>query len=181
MQRLPSSFFTLFSSPLLSDIFSAVIFDLFKGDSHPRDITDESVHSFVSRRFGDTFELIFGSALVHGIYAADSRQLSVKAAFPYLWHAEKRGRGSVIRGLLTPVRLGTGNDSYELGHTDHLMQGVSVYSFKDGMSTLTDALERYLHALPNVTIIKGTRILNIRPCKDSTIEVLNIQTFHSHL
>ncbi len=150
---------------------------MFKGANRPQHITDESVDSFLSRRFGDTFAHKFGSALVHGIYAADSRQLSVKAAFPSLWHAEERGRGSVIRGMLIPVRSGKESDPYELGLTGDLMQGTSVYSFKDGMRTLTDALECHLLALPNVTIIRGTQILNISPFKDSIIKVLSIPNF----
>jgi len=36
--------------------------------------------------------------MVHGIYAADSRNLSVRSAFPFLWEAEKR-RGSVVGAL----------------------------------------------------------------------------------
>jgi len=150
---------------------------MFKGANRPQHITDESVDSFLSRRFGETFALKFGSALVHGIYAADSRQLSVKAAFPSLWHAEERGRGSVIRGMLTPVRSRKETDPYELGLMGDLMQGTSVYSFKDGMRTLTDALESYLLALPNVTIIRGTRILNIGHCKGSIIQVIQYSEF----
>jgi oxygen-dependent protoporphyrinogen oxidase len=52
------------------------------------------------RRFGEPFARTFGSAMVHGIYAADSRILSVRAAFPTLWDAEEKGGGSIIRGLL---------------------------------------------------------------------------------
>ena len=33
-----------------------------------------------------------------GVYAADARKLSVRAAFPTLWEMEERGRGSVVRG-----------------------------------------------------------------------------------
>jgi len=38
------------------------------------------IHSL--HRFGETFARGFGSVLVHGIYATDSRKLSVRAAFP---------------------------------------------------------------------------------------------------
>jgi len=60
-----------------------------KGANRPQHILDESVDSFLSRRFGDTFALEFGSA---GSWSLCRRfpQLSVKAAFPSLWHAEER-------------------------------------------------------------------------------------------
>lgn len=38
--------------------------------------------------------------MVHGIYAANARSLSARAAFPFLWEAERRGQGSIIRGLV---------------------------------------------------------------------------------
>ncbi|KAH7873100.1 uncharacterized protein C8R40DRAFT_1172744 [Lentinula edodes] len=51
----------------------------------------------MTRHFGPIFACTFGSALVHCIYSADSRQLSVRAAFPSLWAMEYRGFGSLRR------------------------------------------------------------------------------------
>ena len=97
--QLPSSILSLFSSPFLSDIFWAVIGDAFQGPNRPADIADESVDSFLSRRFGGKFASKFGSALVHGIYAADSCQVSVKAVFPFLWQAEETGEVVSLAGF----------------------------------------------------------------------------------
>ena len=47
------------------------------------------------------------------------------------------------------------------------MSGVSVYSFKNGIGTLTDALVNALKAIPNVTLKLNTRILQIRPRLES--------------
>jgi protoporphyrinogen/coproporphyrinogen III oxidase len=43
-----------------------------QGEDEDEDEGDEPVDSFFSRRFGDAFAHTLGSALVHGIYAADS-------------------------------------------------------------------------------------------------------------
>jgi protoporphyrinogen/coproporphyrinogen III oxidase len=132
---------------------------------------DESVDSFLSRRFGQTFARIFGSALVHGIYAADSRNLSVRAAFPILWEAEERGWGSVVRGFLLPSRRKSDEDTYDLGRTLELMHQVSVYSFKNGMQSLTDALEGSLLATKNVDIVRDTIISNLEMSTDGSFKV----------
>ena len=128
--------------------------------------------SFLTRRFGETFARVFGSALVHGIYATDSRKLSVRAAFPSMWDAEERGRGSLVRGLLVPGRAPKAEgEKYELGRTLEMMDGVSVYSFRDGMETLTKALEERLRSAANVRILVDTRISGIKMLENQLLEV----------
>ncbi|EDR09465.1 uncharacterized protein LACBIDRAFT_319089 [Laccaria bicolor S238N-H82] len=156
MQTLPSSIVSLLGSPLFPTLLQAVVGEFFGRRNRPPDVLDESVDAFLTRRFGESFARIFGSALVHGIYAADSRQLSTRAAFPSLWEAEERGGGSVVRGFLrkkAPVE-----DDYELGNMLDVMKDVSVYSFRDGIQTLTNALESYLVARDNVRILRETNV-----------------------
>ncbi len=114
----------------------------------------------MTRRFGKDFARTFGSALVHGIYAADSRKLSVRAAFPLLWEAEERGWGSATLGLLRSMQE---EDvvHYEMRHIPSNMNSVSVFSFRNGMSTLTDALKNYLMQQPNVQILSDTSVTSL--------------------
>ena len=144
----------------------------FKSSNRQAGARDESVDSILSRRFGETFARIFGSALVHGIYATDSRNLSVRAAFPILWEAEERGWGSVVRGLLLPSKRKSDHDTYVLGKTLELMHQASVYSFKDGMQSLTNALETRLLATKNVDIIRDTTISNLEMLIDGSLKVV---------
>jgi oxygen-dependent protoporphyrinogen oxidase len=129
-------------------------------------IEDESVDEFLSRRFGSEFARIFGSALVHGIYAADSRELSVRAAFPSLWDAEERGRGSLVTGFLRPSRVSptaeVGDPAYQLGDVEERMRGVSVYSFSQGIGVLVDALLRELRTRRNVRLLGGVSATGLR-------------------
>lgn len=64
---------------------------------------DESLHSFVSRRFSPELADIAVDSLCRGVFAGDCRRLSVGACFPDLLRAERR-RGSVVLGMI----LGSG-------------------------------------------------------------------------
>ena len=135
---------------------------------------DESVDSFFSRRFGDAFARTLGSALVHGIYAADSRRLSVRAAFPSLRESEARGNGSVVWGELGPrAWFGEGarrarqkaqareeeEGTWDMGSVvdgewEARVRAAALFSFREGMETLVRALVRALEGCPNVTLRK---------------------------
>lgn len=176
LHRIPSSPFNLLTSglspkssslhsPLGYILLSAVAREPFRPWNRPQ-IEDESVDEFLSRRFGSEFARIFGSALVHGIYAADSRELSVRAAFPSLWDAEERGRGSLVTGFLRPSRISAAvevdNPPYQLGDVEEQMRGVSVYSFSQGIGALVDALLRELRTRPNVRLLGGVSATGLR-------------------
>lgn len=64
---------------------------------------DESIHDFLSRRFGKEAATAFGQAIVSGVAAGDPRQLSVGALFPQLHRFERR-HGSVIRAMMASRR-----------------------------------------------------------------------------
>jgi len=59
---------------------------------------DESIASFVRRRFGQEAADYLAEPLLAGIHAGDAERLSVQALFPMLAQAERR-TGSVIRSL----------------------------------------------------------------------------------
>jgi oxygen-dependent protoporphyrinogen oxidase len=136
-------------------------------NENEEDDGDESVDSFLSRRFGDAFARTLGSALVHGIYAADSRRLSVRAAFPSLCESEARGNGSVIWGTLGPRawfgeaarqkrQKAQAQEEEEAWDVDReweaRVRAAALLSFREGTQTLVGALE----GCPNVTLRKCT-------------------------
>ena len=68
-----------------------------------RDLGDESVSQFMTRRFGkEAFEALLEPLLV-GIYAGDADTLSLQATFPQLRELEL-ARGSVLGGLRSPTQ-----------------------------------------------------------------------------
>ncbi|KAL0068075.1 oxygen-dependent protoporphyrinogen oxidase [Marasmius tenuissimus] len=155
---LPSSLTSILTSPVRDLLLPNVLREPFKWGNRPAGIQDESFDSFMSRRFGPSFARTFGSALVHGIYAADSRKLSVRAAFPSLWNAEERGLGSVVRGMVLPSKTSPPLEDYNTGDVPDLVKDISVFSFKDGLGTITDALVRYLQKQPNVRLLADTSV-----------------------
>ena len=125
---------------------------------------DESVDSFLSRRFGRKVARVLGSAMVHGIWAADSRELSVRASFPSLLEVEERGWGGVIRGILRGLpRTVAEGERYDIGELLHRLKGVSVFSFRDGMESLPKRLLVRLRENPNVQVMLGMTVKSLQP------------------
>jgi oxygen-dependent protoporphyrinogen oxidase len=91
---------------------------------------DESVASFVRRRFGDELARYVFDPLVGGLYAGDPEQLSIEALFPHLKRLE-REHGSVVRGVWAARRAGkSGFDP----------RSRRLFSFRDGMAMLPSAI-----------------------------------------
>jgi oxygen-dependent protoporphyrinogen oxidase len=87
---------------------------------------DESVATFVRRKFGDEILERIVAPMVSGIYAGDPERLSVSAAFPSLRRYELE-RGSVLRGALA-------------AHPAKGEMRPTLCSFSNGVETLPAAL-----------------------------------------
>jgi oxygen-dependent protoporphyrinogen oxidase len=117
----------LFLSSLLSAVTKrAITRDLF-GKSQPPE-QDESVASFVRRKFSAELLDKLAGPFISGIYAGDPERLSVRSAFPQLYEAEK-STGSVIRGVKRAARANKGR-----------RQRSTLFSFREGNETLVRAL-----------------------------------------
>lgn len=125
LQKLPSSPTGILTSPVLSlrgrlQLLGEPIRRRKK--SVP---ADESVAAFATRRFGKETADTFVDALVTGIQGGDPERLSLRAAFPRLAQFEAEA-GSVFRGVLRSKKD-------RIGPT-------RMWSFRDGMQTLTNTL-----------------------------------------
>ena len=105
---------------------------------------DESVASFVRRRFGDEAVDYIADPLLAGIHAGDAGRLSMQALFPRLVDAERQ-HGSVIR-------------AFRALRTAPSPMGAFV-SFPGGVRELVDAV---VSALVPGTLTTGVRALNVR-------------------
>jgi oxygen-dependent protoporphyrinogen oxidase len=174
LQALPSSLLSALTLPLGRLVLRSVLSEPFIPANNPQALQnddDESVDAFFARRFGDAFARTLGSALVHGIYATDSRRLSVRAAFPTLCASERRGNGSVIWGELgPPAWFGSTEDEeegeWEIGAStdpewDARIAAAAVLSFREGMETLVKALVKTLRGFPNVSLRSSTAVRGI--------------------
>jgi len=169
LNQLPSSLLSVLLSPnlpVMKGVLTGILAEPFR-KRRPADLTDESVGSFISRRFNKALANNLVSAGLHGIYAGDIDQLSAKSLLPRFWMAEER-QGSLIRSALSNKTIEPEDDQATRAelHDDNVgirarMEGTSVYSFRDGIETLSLALARDLEKNPNVTIKTGAKLGNI--------------------
>ncbi len=145
LERLPGSLPDLLRSPLLSVRGKVELFaEPFRRQR--RQAGPESVAAFARRRAGREAAEIFADALVTGIHAGDSALLDVRAAFPRLSRLEAE-HGSVVVGMMREAKR---------RRAEGLPRG-RLWSFHDGMQTLTDALRDRLPVPP----LLGVRVRRI--------------------
>jgi len=112
--------------------------------------SDESLDSFVTRRFGrEALERVV-QPLIGGIYTADPSRLSLKATMPQFIEMERK-YGSVIRGLRKNMSESGFRKTGESGARYSMF-----VSFREGMKTLVDALES---SLPDETVRLDSKLL----------------------
>lgn len=105
---------------------------------------DESIASFVRRKFGDELLNRLVTPFVSGVYAGDPERLSMRAAFPKI-HEFEMQYGSVLRGA-RKSRPAKGAPRAGLS------------SFRDGMETLPRAIAAHLgDSLLLETSVEGLR------------------------
>lgn len=175
---IPGNLYSFFTEP----VFKGLVSGLWKETRTPRrpkDLMDESVGSFISRRFGSPLADNMVSAIFHGIYAGDIYQLSARSILPQQWHLEgrdwsKEGPDSQKSSVIVAMAQNFMQDETEiLAHdalfidyykTRKLRSKVkeiglsSVYTFKRGIGQLTESLGNKLKERSNVTIHKNTVI-----------------------
>jgi oxygen-dependent protoporphyrinogen oxidase len=96
--------------------------------------TEESVAGFVRRKFSaELLDKLVGP-FVSGIHAGDPEKLSLRAAFPQLYEAEKNS-GSIIRGMMRAAKSKQGP-----------RERPKLCSFREGNETLVRALAANLGA-----------------------------------
>jgi protoporphyrinogen/coproporphyrinogen III oxidase len=97
LRAVPMGPALLASSFLGGGTRTAILRDIFGKSQSPE--PDESVAAFIHRKFSDTLLDRLVGPFVSGIYAGDPEKLSLRAAFPILYEAEKSA-GSITRGVL---------------------------------------------------------------------------------
>ena len=100
---------------------------------------DESLGSFLRRRFGQEMLDRLAGPLLAGIYVADPDSLSLAATFPHFAEIERR-HGSVIRGLRAHLQAhGQGKPAHARAHGSAPAPSTRA-ALAGGIGELTDAL-----------------------------------------
>src|SRR5579862_2496522 len=115
---------------------------------------DESIGSFVTRRFGREATQYLAEPLLAGIHAGDVDKLSIRALFPRFVEAEQK-YGSLIRAfrrpaVTNPSTTNPTNPKSQIPNPDGVFR-----SLPGGLSELVDALVR---ALPSESIALGATV-----------------------
>ncbi|TPX42542.1 protoporphyrinogen oxidase [Synchytrium endobioticum] len=172
---LPSSALSLLTSykvPALSGFVKSTILEPFQPRSSH---TDESIHEFISRRFGPNVANRLMSALTHGIYAGDSHRLSIKSCFRSLYEYEK-AYGSIVLGMVRAPKAEVDLESICDGDTDRMQfiknvqTDASIYTFKGGMQELSATLVGELRKRENIDVRLGVGCKKI-DIGDDSVEV----------
>jgi oxygen-dependent protoporphyrinogen oxidase len=135
----PSRILPFATSPILSlagRLRAACDLVLSRGSA----VEDESLASFVRRRFGEEVLERLAQPLVAGIYNADPERLSLRATMPRFLEMERRER-SVILALLKSRRRSAGAGSGVSGARYSLF-----VTLRGGLQTLADRLAAVLPA-----------------------------------
>jgi len=101
---------------------------------------DESLASFVRRRLGDEALDRVAQPMISGVYTADPEKLSLRATMPQFLEMEEN-YGSVIKGMYQAVRKRGKHTKSDSGARYSMF-----VTFRKGMKTLVDALEKNLPA-----------------------------------
>ncbi len=145
LHLLPSGPLSFLSSPVLSPKGRARLLcePLAR---RKRNGSDETIYEFASRRIGAEAADVLIDAMVSGIFAGDTRELSLASTFPRLAEMEAR-HGSLVRAMLAsrrPRRAESGNRTNTGGPAG---PGGTLTSFRKGLATLVDRLARELHEI----------------------------------
>jgi oxygen-dependent protoporphyrinogen oxidase len=111
-----------------------------------RENGDESIASFLRRRFGQESVDLLGEPLLAGIHSGDPERLSMRATFARFVEMERRS-GSLIRALMFAPRAPHGS------HTS------AFYSLDGGLATLVDAL---VAQVPAESLRRNTVVSSLR-------------------
>lgn len=108
---------------------------------------DESMGSFVRRRFGDEMLEVFGEPMMAGIYVANADELSMQASFPRFLKME-REHGSLIKAMQSAqLNREATSATHPAGDKTSMFM-----TPKGGLQALIDALYAYLQQRPNVDV-----------------------------
>ena len=130
---------------------------------------DESLASFVRRRFGQQALERLVQPLVGGIYTADPELLSLKATMPRFLEMEQ-SHGSVIRATLAQQKKDRSQSSRRGGSDESSGSGARYGLFATaagGLSDLVAAIEQALQKSGRVTVHLGADVTSIERTSES--------------
>ena len=119
-----------------------------------RDVDDESLASFVRRRFGQEVLERLVQPLVGGIYTSDPEKLSLRATLPRFLEMERQ-YGSLIRASRTAARFAPANE-----HASGARYGLFA-TLREGTHELVETLVKRITSTTN--ILTNAAVMQLAP------------------
>nr|XP_020029949.1 protoporphyrinogen oxidase isoform X3 [Castor canadensis] len=118
---------------------------------------DETVHSFAQRRLGPEVASLAMDSLCRGVFAGNSRELSIRSCFPSLFQAEQTHR-SILLGLLLGAEQSPQPDSALIRQAR--AERWSQWSLRGGLEMLPQALDTHLTSR-GVSVLRGQPVCGL--------------------
>lgn len=168
--QVPNSV-SLFAKFMLSEITSGLIPSILKEPFLPakKDTNDESVRSFIQRRFGSpAMADNVLSAIMHGIYSGDVSKLSARATIPSMLKLEKE-HGSIVRALFRKKTKAEENDnlkryeetvslSSDTKHISSRLKKYPIMRLRNGLQTMPLVMAEFLKKQPSIEIFYDSSV-----------------------
>jgi oxygen-dependent protoporphyrinogen oxidase len=134
LRNVPMGPGLLASSFMSGGTRAAILRDIFGKSESPE--PDESVAGFIRRKFSPTLLDRLVGPFVSGIYAGDPEKLSLRAAFPILYEAEKAA-GSITRGIFKVIQQRKAANGTQ---PQAPKEKATLQTFREGNETLIRAI-----------------------------------------
>ncbi|CAK8691688.1 protoporphyrinogen oxidase-like [Clavelina lepadiformis] len=161
LHALPNSLSSMFQTqpPLTKSLVRSIVPGLVK--KIPSSF--ESMHEVCSARFGDEVANYLVDSFTRGVFAADARHLSMKAAFPVMWKKLKPKSGTLPRR----PDLSSAEIYNKMLMTYPLVKRAkqekwTQWGMTKGFSYLTESLAKHLNEKFNVEIMRNSEVEGIR-------------------
>ena len=145
LENIPTSLWKLLTSkqPLAKGLVASILKEPLRKASMEK---DESIQSFMTRRFGSFVTNNLISAMVRGIYAGNIANLSIRSTFPTLKVMEEK-YGSIVAGMVASIFSKSKKYQSESREAQDFIEEVSksrIYTLRGGLQTLSDRLVQVL-------------------------------------
>ncbi len=182
-----SSTFNFLKSPLGKGLVPGLLTEVFK----PQKINkDESVESFLTRRFGKSLPNNIMSAVFNGIYAADIGKLSAKTTLKSMYESELQD-GSIVKSMImknlqkdskkdtvSPIlkdydqkfkKIFKDAPYYPISRLQSLLKSFPMVLLKGGLSNLPNLIGENLAKNNKIKFVKNDPIISINRNQNKSI------------
>jgi len=190
------STFKFLRSSLGKGLISGALTEIFKPKLIDNSTKDESVESFLTRRFGKSLPNNIISAVFNGIYAADIGKLSAKTTLKSMYDAELEN-GSIVKTMIKkqlniPSKINHSNNKddnnnissilskyesyfpsndYKISHLNSLLKKFPMIVLQNGLESLPKLISKNLIQNNKIKIIKNDPIISITKNSNNSINL----------